>query len=179
MSLGVIQIKGEEKLKAGLIQLAARLRVGREPLIRTKYYMLDQIKRNFASQGALFGEPWEPLTPMTIEMKRQEGFPATPLVRTGRMREAFFGLVGRDELLIKNSMPYFKKHQSIRERDRMIRPLWKIKTETGYIHKRSPKLKPLPRRVMMKLDKARKRFILREIFLPWVIKNIRETFQKM
>ena len=45
-------------------------------------------KENFASQGGFFGDPWAALAPSTLRNKAQQGFPATSLVRTGRLQDA-------------------------------------------------------------------------------------------
>jgi len=40
----------------------------------------------FATQGAVIGKPWAPLSQKTIRQKQRKGFPLEPLVRTGRLR---------------------------------------------------------------------------------------------
>lgn len=43
-------------------------------------------RRNFATKGAHFGEPWKPLKASTIKQKLKGGFTRQPLVRTGDLK---------------------------------------------------------------------------------------------
>lgn len=68
---------------------------------------------------------------------RQKNYPWPLLERTGAMRSAFQGVVTASSLTLSNSAPYFGYHQSRESRSR------------------------LPRRIMMKIDAARRNFIVK------------------
>lgn len=69
---------------------------------------------------------------------RKDNLPHPLLEKTGSMRRNFKQSLGPDYIEIFNPTPYFKYHQSNKPR------------------------KKIPRRVMMKIDDERKRFIQRE-----------------
>ena len=91
----------------------------------------------FDTQGAVIGEPWKPLDQATIRQKRQKGYPATPLIGSGRMRRSFSFTSTSQMVAVYNTTQYFRYHQS-----------------------RKPRRK-LPRRVMLKLDEIRKQIIVK------------------
>lgn len=173
-----IKIKGSKEVIENLNSALAKLSDTREVLSGVQSYLLGEIEINFASQGAHFGEPWAELSPMTKEIKRQRGFGgAPPLVRTGRMRASFKGFLGTDAtagvgmLMIANPTPYFIKHQSAIDMDRLIYPMWKI----GGKEFLSPKgATILPRRVMIKLTKAQINSIANS-FQRWIVDTIKPS----
>lgn len=69
---------------------------------------------------------------------RKDNKPHPLLEKTGRMRRSFHPRMGPDYVEISNSAEQFRYHQSIAPR------------------------KKIPRRLMMKLDEIRRRFIVRE-----------------
>ena len=79
----------------------------------------------FNSEGAVFNEKWV------------SGPYYNRLQRTGKMRNSFIYQSAKDYVLVTNTAPYFKYHQS-----------------------RLPR-KKLPRRIMMKLDETRKQKIIK------------------
>jgi len=79
----------------------------------------------FQTQGKVIGEKWK------------DGKYYHKLVRSGRMKNSFIRKFGKDFVLITNTAPYFKYHQSNLPR------------------------KKLPRRIMMKLDEKRKQKIVK------------------
>lgn len=88
----------------------------------------------FNSEGAVFKEKWA-------------GGPAYhKLQRTGKMRNSFIHKEGSDYVLVTNTAPYFKYHQSKLPR------------------------KKLPRRIMMKLDELRKQKIVKFFQAEIIIK---------
>lgn len=167
--------EAQEKIRL----LGRRLSNFGEPLGETGDFFLKDIQRNFASQGSWYGEEWKPLTAMTKLIKRVEGHPETPLVRTGRMRSGFrYDKITSGKykgIVLYNRMPYFKKHQSPNEADRMIIPTWAWETDSGVTYDFGPK-KPLPRRVMLKLTKKNMVYTM-TIFGDWV-RRIFETALK-
>lgn len=52
-----------------------------------------QVTKNFEQQQSGEGQKWKRLAPATLKQKEQQGFPATPLVRTGALRKAINSLV--------------------------------------------------------------------------------------
>jgi len=79
----------------------------------------------FQTEGSIIGEKWK------------TGKYYNGLVRTGKMRDSFTRKFGKDYVLITNTAPYFKYHQSKLPR------------------------KKLPRRIMMKLDEKRRQKIVK------------------
>lgn len=88
----------------------------------------------FQTKGAVIGEKWK------------QGRYYNGLVRTGTMKNSFIRKFGTDYVLITNTAPYFKYHQSKLPR------------------------KKLPRRIMMKLDEKRKQKIVK-LFQAELIKK--------
>ena len=88
----------------------------------------------FQTQGAVIRERWK------------GGKYYHKLVRSGRMKRSFTSESGKDFVLITNTAPYFKYHQSALPR------------------------KKLPRRIMMKLDEKRKQKIVK-LFQEELIKK--------
>ncbi len=136
-----------------------------EPLQKMRTYMLGRISRNFASQGRLFRQPWSKLAQSTLIMKRflakrgQIGSSEIPLVRTGKMKDSFYGNIVRRRggwfrLTISNTVPYFKKHQSTRSSSRQIKNLAGITM-------------PLPRRIMMTIM-SQDRTKMIQIYKDWL-----------
>ncbi len=68
---------------------------------------------------------------------RTKSYPWPLLEKSGAMRSAFSGAVSRDSVTLSNGVPYFKYHQSNQARTR------------------------LPRRTMMKIDAARRTFVIK------------------
>jgi phage gpG-like protein len=79
----------------------------------------------FSSEGSVIGEPWP------------GGKYYHKLQRTGKMKGSFIYQSAKDYVLITNTAPYFKYHQSNLPR------------------------RKLPRRIMMKLDEMRKQKIVK------------------
>lgn len=150
-----------------------------KPLRKTGDFFLRDIRKNFASQGSWYGEEWESLTEMTKLIKRVEGYPETSLVRTGAMKSGFRYdkmTAGKDQgIVLYNKMPYFKKHQSPNEADRMIIPTWAWETDSGVTYDFGPKT-PLPRRVMLKLTRKNRVYTM-TIFGDWVRKVFESTLK--
>ena len=87
-----------------------------------KRFFQDEV---FQTEGRVIGEPWV------------SGPYYNKLQRTGIMRNSFIYQSAKDYVLVTNTAPYFKYHQS-----------------------RLPR-KKLPRRIMMKLDERRKQSIIK------------------
>jgi phage gpG-like protein len=94
----------------------------------------------FDTQGAVFGEPWQPLSESTKRQKAKKGYPMTPLIRTGTMRKSFKSTATPKWVQVYNTTDYFKYHQSNKPRSK------------------------LPRRVMMKLDEIRRQMVVKQLY---------------
>ncbi|HMT18554.1 MAG TPA: hypothetical protein PKD15_00800 [Candidatus Saccharibacteria bacterium] len=146
-----IQVKGDRAVQAKLRRLgqsvyqlkAAMNRIGQDA---SRYYST----RGFASQGGVFGKPWQPLSPITllarghnVEVENasaanfggfllgrrlQSGLDGNfgsnsiaPLVDSGKMQNSFEFEASSQSVLISNSATYFKYHQSTLPRKRLPR----------------------------------------------------------
>lgn len=63
----------------------------------------------FLSRGQVFGQRWQPIKNSASKSRKYIG---QPLERTGKMRNSFVASVGKNQVTITNSAPYFKYHQS-------------------------------------------------------------------
>lgn len=88
----------------------------------------------FASQGGVFGNSWQQLSPVYAARKGRE-FPGRGiLVATGKMQQGFNFNVTPDTLVIGNDTPYFKYHQSTEPRSKMPRrPMLGVNAEVKAI----------------------------------------------
>jgi hypothetical protein len=77
----------------------------------------------FGSQGGVFGRPWPRLAQSTVraKLKRYPAFVNLPLVASQTMKEGFTASYGRNQVVIGNSAPYFKYHQSSLPRHKLPR----------------------------------------------------------
>ncbi len=131
-------IEGEKELSRKLIGLSSDLKDLREPFQSSADYLRTVFSKDvFDTQGGAIGEQWKRLSPYTVSQKARRGYPDTPLIGSGRMRESFKTIVSSDQAVIYNDAQYFKYHQS-----------------------KAPRTK-IPRRVMMKLHDPQKQEIVR------------------
>lgn len=135
-------IEGEKQISRRLRGLETSLKDFKKPLeiIATKLQktFADDV---FTSQGKAVQESWPRLSPYTIAMKAKKGYPSTPLIATGAMKEGFRSIVSSDQAVLYNVEDYFKYHQSNKPR------------------------KKLPRRVMMKLGNQQREMVQKEFQL--------------
>lgn len=132
------ELEGEKQMIRQLRGVSTKMKNWRPEFVKTGRLLLKTFRDNFATQGRTLGEPWARLKPATIKQKMRLGYLAQgPLVRTGKMKEAFISRPGSDHVTITNPTPYFAYHQSNRPR------------------------RKLPRRVMMKIDQRRKQEIVK------------------
>lgn len=103
----------------------------------------------FQTKGKAIEENWPPLKPTYLAQKREQGYPAQPLVKTGKMQKAFKSQFKPDSATIWNAMTYARYHQSNKPR------------------------KVLPRRVMMKLGNDQKELVVK-IFHTHFIKKLKK-----
>ena len=105
MSIG---ITGVAAAQAALQALAAHIINPAEFLQDVAVpYLRKDIRKAFQSRGY---RTWAPLAQSTIRQKTRKGFPATPLVRTGRYQRATESLKGlrvrRNVLELDSPIPY-------------------------------------------------------------------------
>lgn len=105
----------------------------------------------FQTEGREIGERWKPLKPQYLAQKRAQGYPSTPLIKTGKMKRAFKSMFDPNSATIWNAAQYFKYHQS-----------------------NKPRSSNLPRRVMMKLGNDQKQMVVK-IFHSHFINKIKKA----
>lgn len=117
-----------------------------QPAFRETAEELKKIFSNdvFSSKGSVIGEKWSPLKPRYLAKKLAQGYPADPLVKTGKMKAGFQSMFKGDYAEVWNSIAYFKYHQSS-----------------------APRSSNLPRRVMMKLGDQQKELVVKIFHTYW------------
>ncbi|MFA6048277.1 MAG: hypothetical protein WC737_05730 [Parcubacteria group bacterium] len=121
------EIEGEVQLARRIRNITSTIKNFKGVFKNIGTYLVYFFKNDvFNTEGSVFGENWA------------SGKYYNKLQRSGRMRNSFIHKEGKDYVLVTNTAPYFKYHQS-----------------------RLPRRK-LPRRVMMKLDETRKQTIVKE-----------------
>lgn len=119
-----IEIRGSKETRAKLKKLGLELYNFRNAMKEigtevTKYYANDA----FNSQGGEFGSPWPQLSPKTIAIKSKlyPQFVNMPLMASGTMRKSFVATYNSNSVIITNSAPYYKYHQSTLPRKKIPR----------------------------------------------------------
>lgn len=138
-------IEGEKQLSAELLVASDHIKDWRVPLTQTGSDLLKVWQINFEGRGATFGG-WKPRKPQVRKGARVDTWPL--LEKTGAMRRSFYSKVGKDEVRLGNTAPYFKYHQSNQPRTR------------------------LPRRVMMQLDEQQRQVVIKR-FQAWIVEGLR------
>lgn len=120
------EIEGEIQMHRRIGRLATMVGDWSGTFTNTGKYLKEFFRGDvFDTEGKVFGEKWV------------DGPYYNRLQRTGVMRNSFIYQSAKDYVLVTNTAPYFKYHQS-----------------------RLPR-KKLPRRIIMKLDEARKQKIIK------------------
>lgn len=126
-----ISIEGQKEFSRRLLVVADGIRNFRQPLEQIGGELLKSFDLNFDTRGELFGG-WP---------ERKQDYEWPLLERTGAMRGGFRSVLNPPgsprEVVLWNVEPYFKFHQSNKDRNK------------------------IPRRVMMKIDNERRNFIIR------------------
>lgn len=96
----------------------------------TNYYASEA----FGSQGGVFGEIWPDLNPIYAKRKAKL-YPGAPILYiTGTMERSFTYESDSNSVVIGNSAPYFKYHQSTEPRTKMpYRPMMLINDDVRSI----------------------------------------------
>lgn len=123
-----IDLEGVQEL-AGVLEGLENVKSFREPLKKTKKYILGRINSQFDKEGAEFGkrQKWEKLSP-DYKRQKQKTHPGKPILqRTGKMKNSFRSSISKNTLVIRNNRKYFKYHQSNASRSKLPRrPVFEI-----------------------------------------------------
>lgn len=156
-----ITITGDIDMLNNLQTLKTSLKDFTVPLTKSSDMYLNVISQNFKDEGQTFGEKWQPLSPVTIAIKRklyEQGKSKAiykPLVRTGKLRDSFdYRLSGKINSMISNAMSYAKLHQ-----------------EGGHSTFKGRSV-TVPRRVLAKVDEIREKRVL-QVFDEWINQILR------
>lgn len=125
-------IEGIPELSRILYETQRKVQNFREPLFKSSRLILQDVERNFMTEGGLVGG-WEDLAEATVKGRLRAGFGGEHpiLQRTGTLRRSFKGYVDSKKAVITSvKVPYYKFHQS-----------------------RMPRKTKLPRRAMLVLTK--------------------------
>lgn len=90
----------------------------------------------FSSQGGVLGVVWPTLAASTrkYKMKYYPEYAATPLIATGTMKGSFESNAGSRDVVIKNTAPYFKYHNSTEPRKKIpYRPMMLVNDDVKRI----------------------------------------------
>lgn len=142
-------IEGDKQLSRRLRKITTEISDFQKPFKRAADHLVGIYKRDvFQTRGGIIDERWARLSPATVAAKARSGFPAAPLIRTGRMKRGFRSFATSESATIGNNTSYFKYHQSNRPR------------------------RKIPRRVMMKLGAVQREDVVR-IFYAFIQKSMR------
>ncbi|WP_210161261.1 phage virion morphogenesis protein [Bradyrhizobium sp. ORS 285] len=123
-----MELQGEVQLSRVLQGVSATVKNWRPAFEKSGEQMVDFFSEDvFDTEGAAVDDPWAALNP-DYEKRKQKKYPDAGILQaTGLMRDSFVSQPSAMSLIVRNTAPYFKFHQSNQPRTR------------------------LPRRVMMKL----------------------------
>ena len=116
-------IEGVPELSRILLMAGRKVQNFKEPLFKSSRLILQDVERNFITEGGLVGG-WQPLTEATVRGRERAGFGgAHPILqKTGALRRSFKGYVDSKKAVITSvGVPYYKFHQSRRPRTRLPR----------------------------------------------------------
>ena len=131
-------IDGEIQLSRVLLGVSAAVKDWTPALTKSGEDLVEVFSYDaFETEGAVYGEPWEQLSPAYAKRK-EKTFPGMGILEaTGLMRDSFTQMIDPTSLTIGNASEYFKYHQSNQPRTK------------------------LPRRVMMMLTQALKETVVK------------------
>lgn len=87
----VIVHDGTKDLKRRLRGIERRIQNPERAWKSVGAYVSKSVRQQWTTRGGRMGTPWAPLAPSTVADKKRNGWPRTPLVRTGDMRRGFTG----------------------------------------------------------------------------------------
>lgn len=119
-----ITVKGGDKVNSKLKRLGSSLYNFSDAMKLIGQQAGDYYSNQaFNSQGGVFGSPWPALSPRTLaaKIKLYPQFANVPLVATGTMKDSFEATTTRQSVVISNTAPYYKYHQSTLPRRKIPR----------------------------------------------------------
>lgn len=131
------EIEGDKQISRRLNIVADGITDFKAPLQLSASEFIRVFKANFSTEGGTLGEKWPARKPQFKNGSRIDTWAL--LRKTTRMYNSFRAQVSASELEVLNTAAQFKYHQSNKPRSK------------------------IPRRVMMKLDEARKRFVVKQL----------------
>jgi phage gpG-like protein len=124
------RIEGVPELSRVLALTHSKVSNFKKPLWSSAKLILQDVERNFTTEGGLVGG-WTPLAESTIRDRIRQGYGgAHPILqRTGALRKSFYSLVDSKRAVITSKSPYFGYHQSRQPRKRIPRRAMLVLTE--------------------------------------------------
>jgi len=115
-------IEGVPELSRILAVTQKKVSNFKEPLLKSSKLILNDVERNFATEGGLVGG-WTPLSASTVSGRAREGFGgAHPILqKTGKLKKSFYSNVDSKMAVVTSRSPYFGFHQSRASRTRLPR----------------------------------------------------------
>lgn len=117
-----IRVDGDNILREALVNVGEKLEDFTEPLRGAGQLLLDDVRRNFDTEGGYVGG-WVPLSASTIADRKRLGFGPGPILhRTGRYKRSFKAVVNKRRMVIDAwGVKYHKYHQSTKPRTKIPR----------------------------------------------------------
>ena len=112
------RIEGVSELSRILYETQRKVSDFKEPLFKSSRLILQDVERNFVTEGGLVGG-WQSLAEATVKGRLRAGFGGEHpiLQRTGTLRRSFKGYVdSRKAIITSIGVDYYKFHQSIKPR---------------------------------------------------------------
>ena len=131
------EIEGDKQISRRMNIVADGITDFKAPLQLSASEFIRVFKQNFSTEGAMLGDKWPARKPVYKNGARIDTWAL--LRKTGKMYNSFRAQVSAEQLSVMNVAFQFKYHQSNQPRSK------------------------IPRRVMMKLDEARKRFVIKAL----------------
>ncbi|MCK5020755.1 MAG: hypothetical protein KAS32_27285 [Candidatus Peribacteraceae bacterium] len=115
-------IEGVPELSRILLMTHKKVSDFKVPLWKASKLILNDVERNFATEGGLVGG-WAPLAASTVAGRLREGYGgAHPILqRTGALRKSFYAYADSKKAIITSKSPYFGFHQSRAARTKLPR----------------------------------------------------------
>lgn len=105
-----MSIDADDALRS-LRQFVKRIREFAVPNKEISEDMYDWVQANFDSDGNMQRPHWAPLAPGTIAQKQRLGYPLSPLIRTGGLRDSFRPFHSKNEAGVGSSSNIARFHE--------------------------------------------------------------------
>lgn len=110
-------LEGDKRISAVFDNIQKELGNMSEPIKEANRYMRAEVDKNYSQEGGVVVSKWAALSPNYA--KRKKG--SKILVKTGKMKAAFYSKFGINQVEIGNNVDYFKYHQSNKPRTKLPR----------------------------------------------------------